>query len=67
MSWDVARRAFLTGYESYQGSGPEARCPWTLRGDKRIGLWTAGKDAARRRVSREQSWRAFREREEAVT
>ena len=66
MAWEVARRAFLTGYDAYQGAGPACVCPWRGAGDKRIGLWTAGKDAARRRVPREKAWTAFRDREEAV-
>lgn len=66
MSWDVARSAFRTGYDAYQGAGPSAICPWRGTGDKRIGLWTAGKDAARRRRSLDEAWDAFRAREEAV-
>ncbi len=66
IAWDVARQSLLAGYEAYQGSGPAAVCPWRGRGDKRIGLWTAGKDAARKRTPREKAWGAFRAREMAV-
>ena len=66
MAWDVARAAFRAGFDAYQGIGPAARCPFHLPGDKRIGLWVAGKDAARRRQPLERAWSAFREREEAV-
>ena len=66
MAWDVARQAFRAGYEAYAGSGPRAICPFRTPGDKRIGLWTAGKDAARRRLPLERAWCAFRAREEAV-
>ena len=66
MSWDSARRAFLAGFDAYQGQGVHAPCPWRGTGDKRIGLWVAGKDAARRRESSERAWTKFRAREEEV-
>lgn len=66
MSWEAAERAFRTGYEHFQTRGPMARSPWIGTGDKRNGLFTAGKDAARRRVPVEKAWSAFRDREEAV-
>ena len=66
MAWDVARAAFRAGFDAYQGAGPKARCPFDLPGDKRIGVWVAGKDAARRRQPLDRAWRAFRAREEAV-
>ena len=66
MSWDVAERTYLAGYDAYQGHGPRACCPFRLTGDKRIGLWVAGKDAARKRISRTLGWRAFLTREKAV-
>ena len=66
MGWDSARAAFRAGYYAYQGAGPKARCPFELPGDKRIGLWVAGKDAARRREPVERAWAAFRAREERV-
>ena len=65
MAWEAAQRAFRTGYESYQVRG-NAQCPWQGNGDKRIGLWTAGKDAARKRIPLERAWNAFVEREKAV-
>ncbi|MGH9588302.1 MAG: hypothetical protein ACRD3F_15235 [Acidobacteriaceae bacterium] len=66
MAWDAARRAFMAGYESYQARGPMQHAPWHERGDKRCGLWTAGRDAAKKRVPREHGWEAFRKREEEV-
>lgn len=66
MAWDLARSAFRSGYDAYQGAGPKASCPFSGPGDKRIGLWVAGKDAARRRQPLERAWCAFRAREEAV-
>ena len=66
MSWDVARHVYRQGFYAYQGAGPAAICPYRGPGDKRIGLWTAGKDAARRRESVEPAWARFRKREEAV-
>lgn len=66
MAWDAARRAFLAGYDAYQANGAMQHCPWHSRGDKRNGLWCAGRDAARRGISREKGWNAFLERELAV-
>lgn len=66
MSWEAAERAFRAGYEAFQVRGREARYPWGGTGDKRIGLFVAGKDAARNHVPVEDAWRAFRRREEAV-
>jgi hypothetical protein len=66
MAWEAARRAFLRGYDDYQIRGGQCQSPWQQPGDKRCGLWTAGKDAARRRVPRSDAWDAFREREMAV-
>lgn len=66
MAWEAARRAFLAGYDAFQTSGPLAQCPWGMPGDKRIGLFVAGKDAAKKRIAREKAWGAFRTREETV-
>jgi hypothetical protein len=66
MAWEAAERAFRAGYEAYQATGPESKCPWQGNYNKSIGLWTAGKDAARRRISLRQAWVAFVERERAV-
>ena len=65
MAWEAAERAFRAGYEAYQARG-NAQCPWQGNGDKRIGLWTAGKDAARKRIALQKAWSAFVERERAV-
>lgn len=65
MAWDAAERAFRTGYEAYQVRG-NTQCPWQMPGDKRCGLWTAGKDAARKRLSFKEAWGAFVARERAV-
>jgi hypothetical protein len=66
MAWEAAERAFRSGYETYQTRG-NTQCPWpTGNGDKRIGLWTAGKDAARKRISLGEAWEAFVSREKAV-
>ena len=65
MSWEAAERAFRAGFEAYQTRG-NSQCLWQGNGDKRIGLWTAGKDAARRSVPLQKAWRAFVEREKAV-
>ena len=66
MSWEAAERAFRTGYESYQARGPLHQCPWSGNYDKRIGLWTAGKDAARKQIPVKRAWDAFVEREKSV-
>lgn len=66
MSWDGCRYWFLVGYEHYQTRGPLAQLPPDFQQDKRAGLWTAGKDAARKRIPRDEAWRRFRAREEAV-
>ncbi len=66
MSWDVAESVFSQGYRAYQGAGPNARCPYEAPGDKRIGLWVAGKDAARKRIARDTAWEQFERREKAV-
>ena len=66
LAWEAARRAFLAGYDAYQLQGGRCQSPWQMPGDKRCGLWTAGKDAARRRVPRGKAWDAFRAREEEV-
>ncbi|MDE2105363.1 MAG: hypothetical protein KGL39_49510 [Patescibacteria group bacterium] len=66
MSWDVAKSCFLAGYENYQTHGPNCQSPWQSPGDKRCGLWVAGKDAARKRLTREEGWRRFRDRERLV-
>ena len=66
MAWDAARRAFLAGYDAFQATGPLTKGPWGQPNDKRCGLWTAGKDAARKRIPREKAWKAFRDREEGV-
>jgi hypothetical protein len=65
MAWEAAERAFRAGYETYQVRG-NSQCPWQGNGDKRIGLWTAGKDAARKHISFKDAWDAFVEREKAV-
>ncbi len=65
MAWEAAERAFRAGYEAYQSRG-NCQAPWQGNGDKRIGLWTAGKDAARKRIPRDKAWQAFVEREKAV-
>ncbi len=65
MSWDGCKYWFLVGYEHYQNLGPLCKSPWN--NDKRAGLWTAGKDAARKRIPRDEAWRRFRAREEDVT
>jgi hypothetical protein len=65
MSWEAAERAFRAGFEAYQTRG-NSQCPWQGNGDKRIGLWTAGKDAARKRVRLSDAWGAFVNRERAV-
>lgn len=65
IAWEAAERAFRTGYEAYQARG-NIQCPWQGNGDKRIGLWTAGKDAARKRIRLQDAWGAFVEREKAV-
>lgn len=65
MAWEAAERAFRNGYETYQVRG-NSQCPHQGNGDKRIGLWTAGKDAARRRIPLKDAWSAFVERERAV-
>lgn len=67
MSWDGARYWFHVGYEHYQARGPLAVCPVEFQADKRSGLWTAGKDAARRHIPRAEAWARFRAREEMVT
>ncbi len=66
MAWEAAQRAFRTGYEQYQALGPESKCPWHGNHNKSIGLWTAGKDAARRRIPLQKAWAAFVDRERAV-
>lgn len=65
MAWEAAERAFRAGYEAYQSRG-NAQCPFQGNGDKRIGLWTAGKDAARKRQPLRDAWQAFVNRERAV-
>jgi len=65
MAWEAAERAFRAGYETYQVKG-NAQCPWAGNHDKRIGLWTAGKDAARKRIPVREAWQTFVEREKAV-
>lgn len=66
MDWSAARRAFIAGYDAYQVLGPRCRCPYTGRDNKCVGLYVAGKDAARNRVPRDKAWRFFRKREERV-
>lgn len=66
MAWEAAQRAFRTGYEHYQARGPHCQSPWQMPGDRRCGLWTAGKDAARKRVPLTEAWEAFVDRERAV-
>ncbi len=66
MPWSTVESVFRQGYEAYQGKGPNAECPFHLPGDKRIGVWVAGKDAARRRADRTTALRAFIAREKQV-
>lgn len=66
MGWDIARSCFVSGFDAYQAQGPKSQSPWQMPGDKRCGLWVAGKDAARKRIALEQGWKAFLEREQSV-
>lgn len=66
MAWEAAERAFRAGYECYQARGPLTQPPWGQSGDKRHGLWVAGKDAARKKIPFGKAWKAFVEREKAV-
>ncbi len=60
----TAEAVFRQGYDAYQARGLKAVCPYPQ--DEKVGIWTAGKDAARRRAPAAEAWKDFLAREKRV-